>query len=123
MMILMTILNFKELSNKVHYDKYDYSLIKDIGNKRTKVKIICKNHDDDFIFEKTLYNHINRKQGCPLCSGRYSYDYKEFIRKSNKIHSFKYDYKFLKEDYKDNKTKVRIVCKEHGVFKQSPNSH
>jgi very-short-patch-repair endonuclease len=113
---------FKELSNKIHNFKYDYSLV-DIRNTRSHVKIICNNHDEPFIFKQTPYCHINRKQGCPLCAGKYSYDYKEFINKANKIHNFKYDYKYLEEDYKDNKTKVRIVCKEHGIFIQSPNAH
>ena len=114
---------FKELSNKIHNFKYDYSLIDSINGNRNPVKIVCHNHDEGFIFNQSPFHHINRKQGCPLCAGRYSYDYKEFISKANKIHNFKYDYKYLEEDYKDNKTKVRIVCKEHGIFIQSPNSH
>lgn len=114
---------FKELSNKVHNFKYDYSLVDVISSNRKPVRIICHNHNDPFTFEQSPYHHINRKQGCPLCAGRYSYDYKEFINKANKIHNFKYDYKHLQEDYNGNKKKVRIICKDHGVFTQSPNAH
>jgi len=114
---------FLNICRNIHGDKYDYSLVSNIRNNRTKLDIICNQHVQPFKFTQRYFNHINRKQGCPLCAGRYSYDYKEFINKANKIHNFKYDYKYLEEDYKDNKTKVRIVCNEHGIFIQSPNSH
>jgi len=114
---------FLNLCRNIHGDKYNYNLVKDIRNNRTKLDIICTEHEHPFKFTQRYFNHINRKQGCPLCAGKYSYDYKEFINKANKIHNFKYDYKHLEEDYKDNKTKVRIVCKEHGIFIQSPNAH
>lgn len=45
----------------------------------------------------------------------------EFIEKSQKIHGIRYDYS--KVDYVNSKTKVRIICKEHGEFLQNPNSH
>ena len=110
-------------SKKVHGDKYDYSKIESLTGSRKIVPIICHNHSNEFVFYQTPYHHIHRKQGCPLCAGRFSYDYKEFIRKANKIHNNRYDYTFLEEDYKGNKSKVRIICKEHGEFKQTPNAH
>ncbi len=45
----------------------------------------------------------------------------KFIEKVNRIHNGKYDYS--KVDYKNNKTKVVIICKIHGQFKQVPTSH
>lgn len=45
----------------------------------------------------------------------------EFINKSSIIHNNKYDYS--KVDYVNSKTKIIIICKEHGEFKQIPNSH
>ena len=45
----------------------------------------------------------------------------EFIKKSIKIHGNKYDYS--KVNYIDSLTKVDIICKKHGVFKQKPNKH
>ena len=45
----------------------------------------------------------------------------EFIEKAKKIHGNKYDYS--KVLYKDAKTKVCIICKEHGEFSISPNKH
>jgi very-short-patch-repair endonuclease len=45
----------------------------------------------------------------------------EFIAKSNGIHNERYDY--TKVEYKNAKTKVEIVCKDHGEFWQTPSNH
>ena len=44
-----------------------------------------------------------------------------FIEKAILIHGFKYDYS--KVNYIDSKTKVCIICKEHGEFWQNPSNH
>ena len=44
-----------------------------------------------------------------------------FIEKAKKIHGDKYDYS--KVEYVNNRTKVCIICPEHGEFWQSPNKH
>jgi hypothetical protein len=46
---------------------------------------------------------------------------KEFIEKARKIHGDKYDYS--KVEYVNTKTKVCIICPEHGEFWQTPASH
>ncbi len=45
----------------------------------------------------------------------------EFIVKSRAVHGDRYDYS--KVNYIDNKTKVRIICAEHGEFEQTPANH
>ena len=45
----------------------------------------------------------------------------EFIADAYLIHKDRYDYSLL--DYKSNKTKIKIICKEHGVFLQRPSAH
>jgi hypothetical protein len=44
-----------------------------------------------------------------------------FIQKSNEYHNNKFDYKLV--DYKNLRTKVKIICPSCGVFEQSPDSH
>lgn len=44
-----------------------------------------------------------------------------FISKAKEIHKNKYDYS--KTIYKDNRSKVCIICPEHGEFKLKPNEH
>lgn len=45
----------------------------------------------------------------------------QFIEEARKIHGEKYNYS--KVDYKNNKTKVEIICPKHGSFYQQPKSH
>ncbi len=45
----------------------------------------------------------------------------EFIEKSRKVHGDKYDYS--KAEYINSKTKVCIICPEHGEFWQMPYKH
>lgn len=45
----------------------------------------------------------------------------EFVRKSKEVHGEKYDYSFV--EYVNARTKVCIVCPEHGVFWQEPQVH
>lgn len=45
----------------------------------------------------------------------------EFILKAKKTHEEVYDYSFV--EYKNNKTKVVIMCAKHGKFNQTPLAH
>jgi hypothetical protein len=44
-----------------------------------------------------------------------------FIKKSISIHGNKYDYSLVQ--YDGNRNKVKIICKQHGVFEQKPINH
>ena len=46
---------------------------------------------------------------------------KEFIAKATKKQGNRYDYSLV--DYINAKTKVEIICSEHGIFPQTPNNH
>ena len=45
----------------------------------------------------------------------------EFIKKARSVHGDRYDYS--KVEYKGNKVRVTIICKEHGEFTQTPSKH
>jgi len=45
----------------------------------------------------------------------------EFIERARKIHGDKYDYSLV--EYKNAKTKIKIICSIHGVFEQIPDNH
>ena len=105
--------NVEEKFKNIHGDKYDYSLVNYVNN-NTKVKIICKKHD---IFQQTPHKHL-MGQGCPDCKKS---DISELVKKWNEIHDNKYDYSSV--NYINNKTKIKIICPEHGIFEQIPNDH
>jgi hypothetical protein len=107
---------FVERSIKTHGDKYDYSLV-NYKNSATKVIINCLTHGP---FEQRPNTHL-RGHGCPVCSNNNKLTTESFIEKSIKIHGDKYGYDLV--DYKNNHTKINIICKKHGVFNQTPNVH
>jgi hypothetical protein len=108
--------DFIEKSNKIHENKYDYSKVNYI-NTNKKVIIICSKHGE---FEQTPNAHI-QKQGCPKCSGNLKLTTEEFIKRATLLHKNLYDY--TKTNYINTNTKIIIICKEHGEFQQTPDSH
>ena len=105
---------FIHKAKNIHGNKYNYSLVNYINNK-TKIKIICPVHG---IFKQSPHGHLSGN-GCDKCA-KYSTT-EEFIDKSIHIHNDKYDYSLVK--YINNKTKVKIICIEHGIFEQKPSHH
>ena len=109
--------SFIKEATSVHGDTYDYTLV-DYISSNTPVKITCKKHG---VFEQRPNTHINRKQGCRLCSGFAKDDLLSFVSKANKVHDNKYDYSLV--DYISSQKNVSIICKSHGMFSQRPNDH
>jgi uncharacterized protein YbbK (DUF523 family) len=137
--------NFIESAQAVHGDKYDYSKVNFV-NTKTKVCIICPEHGE---FWMTPQNHLEGL-GCPACRENQinldnQKEHTEFIRKTElemdksqprfadkmtttkfinqarQVHGDKYDYSLV--EYVNSKTKVCIICPEHGEFWMSPINH
>ena len=109
--------DFIERSIAIHGNKYDYKLVK-YENAKTKIKIICKEHG---VFEQLPLNHLYQHKGCQKCSNNVKKTKKEFIEDCLKIHGDKYNYSIV--NYNGNKTKVEIICPEHGSFFQIASNH
>jgi len=110
---------FVKKAKDIHGEKYDYSKV-EYNGMYEKVCIICPEHGE---FWQLPLNHI-RNHGCPKCSSekiKRSSNYTEFTEKAKKVHGNKYDYSKVK--YVNARTKVCIICPEHGEFWQTPNSH
>ncbi|HWL22328.1 MAG TPA: hypothetical protein VNR38_01015 [Ureibacillus sp.] len=117
----LTTQEFIEKSKCVHGDKYNYDkVIYVMSNK--KVIIHCYKHGD---FEQTPNSHLCGR-GCNECakeitSTKLSGNNCLFIEKAKLKHGNKYDYKLV--CYKNNRTKVKIICPIHDVFEQTPAHH
>ena len=114
-------LKFIEKAKLVHGDRYDYPLVEYV-NAHSKVKIGCRIHGT---FEQSPDNHLHN-HGCGKCAASnnpYSRpsDASEFISKANIVHDFYYGYSLV--EYINSKTKVKIICNEHGIFEQTPGNH
>lgn len=118
---VLTTKEFIKRAKEIHGNLYDYSKV-EYKNGKTKVCIICKNHNKPYEFYQRLNEHIRQKQGCPLCSGNKKSTTEEFIEKSNKIHGVE-TYDYSKVDYINAFVKVVIICPKHGKFTQKPIHH
>lgn len=105
---------YRDKIKKKHGLKYEYP---NFSIKNKKITILCKKHG---IFRQDFHHHLCGR-GCSKCSNTYNYSTDEFIKRAKKIHNQKYDYSKVK--YKNNKTKITIICKKHGKFLQNPGSH
>lgn len=107
---------FISKANILHKNKYDYSEVEYINSSK-KVKIICPIHSAFFMRPA---NHLSGQE-CPSCSGVKKNDTQNFILLAKKVHLDRYDYTNV--DYKNNRSKVEIICKTHGNFLQNPKDH
>ena len=113
--------SFIEDSIKIHGDHYDYSKVDYVKN-NLKVKIICPTHG---VFEQIPNGHLEG-QGCTECgyekvSRDLKLPYETFLIRSKLIHGMTYEYD--KKTYTSYTDKMRIICKKHGEFLQTPHSH
>jgi hypothetical protein len=112
---------FIKRANKKHKNKYSYEDVAYV-NSRLKVKIVCQLHGE---FYQEPFVHL-RGHGCPACGFENSanstrLNTKDFIKKAIDIHNNIYDYS--KANYISAHKNLIIVCRKHGEFKQTPNSH
>lgn len=95
---------------------YDYSKCVLLSGNH-KIEIICKDHGS---FLQRPGDH-RAGAGCPKCFGNTQRSTEDFICDAIRVHDFRYDYSRV--EYKTQKFKVEIICKEHGSFTQDPGSH
>lgn len=105
----------------VHENKYNYSEVNNIKS-NSKIKIICPTHG---AFYQKANDHWHG-QNCPKCGeitriNKRKMSWEEFLRRARAIHGWKYDYSKVK--YINSRTKVCIICPEHGEFWQTPANH
>lgn len=118
----MTTAEFIVKAVQRHSDTFEYDEVEYV-NAITKIRIRCKRHG---IFEQTPNSHLTGS-GCMKCrmeNSGYSQrlNTEKFITKSLTVHKENiYDYSEV--DYKNNHTKVKITCKQHGAFWQNPDAH
>lgn len=82
-----------------------------------KIDIECLKHG---IYSIRPYDYLNGHR-CPECSKVKKLTSESFTKKGNLIFNNFYNYSLV--EYKNNKTKVCIICPIHGKFWQRPNDH
>lgn len=112
-----TLEEFIERANLVHNNKFNYSL-SNLNGMDKKIKIICPIHGE---FEQNANNHLQGQdcKKCSLINRQPNID--ELINNFKMVQGDKYNYSMV--DYINNKTKIKIICPEHGIFEQRPTNH
>jgi hypothetical protein len=113
--------DFIKKATKIYGDRYDYSKVV-YKDSKTKVVIICPKHGK---FEQIPRTHLGYggclKCGVELRTNKLRLSEKQFIEKAIKVHGNKYNYSMI--GYKNCDTKIKIICKRHGIFFQTPYGH
>ena len=114
---LPNVKKFVEKANKIHNNKYNYSLANYV-NAHAKIKILCSKHGT---FEQSPNSHL-AGSGCLKCNiEKQTLGKETFITKAKKTHDNKYDYSLV--EYVNSHAKIKIKCSKHGVFEQTPTKH
>lgn len=107
---------FLEKAKMRHNNKYAYASKYTIS--KAYITIICPVHG---VFEQTATSHLNGA-GCPKCrADKMFMGTDKFIEKAQFIHGDKWNYSLV--DYKSSYIKIKIICRDHGIFEQVPYSH
>jgi len=105
-----------KLFKDAHGDRYDYSKVS-FNRVNDKVQIICREHGS---FLQTPIGHYSGK-GCIKCSGTHVRVTEDILSDFVETHGNRYNYSLV--DYSNSKSRVKIICHEHGIFEQYPRLH
>lgn len=107
---------FIEKAKLIHAN-YKWNLV-DYKNSRTPIKVICPIHGEfESIPANLLFGSGCRKCGFNLTSKALSSNTSIFLEKAKLIHP-NYDWSLV--SYKNNYTKIKIICPTHGIFESIP---
>ena len=111
--------SFISKCKELYGNNYNFSNVLYV-NSRTPIKFIC-NRCETVLYKTT--NAILSGNGlCKFCDGSGQVrNTKQFILRAKEIHGDGFDYSNVV--YVNSHSAVEIICKKHGTFKQSPNSH
>ena len=116
----ITVDEFLERAKKVHGDKYRYTDLNYV-DLDTEIRIVCPKHG---VFGQRPQKHL-RGHGCRRCAKELPHylqmTTESFIEKAKKIYGDQFDYSLV--DYKKSCAKVKVVCREHGIYEVTPNNH
>lgn len=111
--------SFIKAAREKHGDTtFNYSKVVYVNNK-DKIILGCNTCGSEWLTQPN--HHLNDGTGCPTCANNQKSNVHNFIEKAIAVHGDLYDYSLVK--YDGANSKVKILCKEHGVFEQAPSSH
>lgn len=106
-------------SEQIHGNVYSYRIPEGCTKTIHHFYVYCDKHGE---YKTNYTNHIFKQNGCKQCyvDTLFKND-NYFLEKANQTHKDTYDYS--QSSYVSMKTKVKILCKLHGIFEQTPDKH
>ena len=107
---------------ELYGDEYDYSKVV-YTRKRDKIIIICKTHGE-FLSTPEYHTSKTKRVGCPKCGVIKCHkplNASHFRNRASVVHGGRYDYSEV--IYINTRTRVTIICPQHGAFIQTPDKH
>lgn len=101
----------------VHGEKYTYENTVYSGS-ANNLLVTCPVHGDWSVIARS---HLQNGTGCSACANTRLLTTPKFIVKAKALHGSDYDYSLV--DYVNYDTPIRVLCKKHGEFIQTPDSH
>ena len=117
--IKLTHLDFlKKCGNKIKFFEY----LSEYNGAEKPMIIKCLKHN--YIYEQLPWVHI-KGTGCPKCSNelralKRRKNHLDFVEKANILYNGLYEYPF---EYEKRSKKLKMKCKTHGIFEQTPGNH
>lgn len=107
---------------KIHGMKYGYDKVR-YTRAKDKIKIFCKSCESYFMITP---DSLKQGKGCITCGNKRGVlknrtKYSEFVKKATIKHNGLYLY--TDNGYKNLKSIIKILCKEHGYFYQQAGLH
>ncbi len=112
----LSVEDFIDKAREVHGSLYGYEQVVRVSA-ADKVTITCPEHGD---FEQSHYSHLQGRE-CPDCQNKGRLSPELFINKALEVHGSRYDYSSTA--YIHSRTKIKVGCKHHGLFRIYPNKH
>lgn len=115
--------DFVRRATEIHKGKYDYGRsFYETGS--SMIEIGCPVHG---VFRQKASDHLAGRQ-CPFCARRYNRLFgkfnkttEDFIRDARVVHGDLWDYS--ESVWNGSNKPLKIRCREHGIFEQTPNHH
>ena len=119
--LLLTVEKIVKRFKEKHGDKYDYSKVAYRGIFE-KIDVYCNRCKKYFLIRPS--DHL-QGSGCRFCAiikitKVLTKSVKQFEKEARLKHNNLYSYY---QDYKNSHKNIKIFCRIHGVFKQTPNHH
>lgn len=117
------VFDFVSRAREKHGEQFDLSLSRYVGFTKP-IEITCRDHGT---LTTTPKSHLHTASGgCRKCREALvrkalRLTTEQFIQRVREVHGDRYDYSLV--DYHDTRTKVTIICPEHGSFRMRPARH